>query len=63
MEQYEQARFICNEPQANSMVLKNEYVVAVCAFPPDGLLISLYGADLIVMKNWKFLHYITDPYP
>ena len=43
------------------MLIKNESVNAICAFPPDGMILSVNPLDLIVTRDWKVTHYISDP--
>ena len=54
------AKFVCKNPETHAMLFKNEYINSVCAFPPDGLLVSASGTDLIVVRNWKVTTYIQD---
>ena len=55
------AKFVCKDPESNAMLIKNEYVKSICAFPPDGMIMHVSPTDLIVTRNWKVTKYIADP--
>ena len=46
-------KFNCEEPKTSCMLIKNEYVEAVYAFPPDGMLANIAYKDLLVIRNFR----------
>jgi len=43
------------------MFIEEEKVNSICAFPPDGLLLSVDPANFLVVRNWEVIHFIKDP--
>ena len=56
-----EGKFVCKNPQADAMLIKNERVESICAFAPDGLILSASPADLLVVRDYKVIHYVSDP--
>ena len=49
----EEMKFNCEDPKTSCMLIKNEYVEAVYAFPPDGMLANIAYKDLLVIRNFR----------
>ena len=55
-------KFLCKNSQADAMLVKKEKVVGLCALPPDGLLLSIFSADFLVVRDMKVIQYIEEPF-
>ena len=56
------AKFVC-DLESNAMLVEKEEIESICAYPPDGLIVSVKPTDLILVRNWKVISYISDPAP
>ena len=45
------------------MVIRNEYVDAVCEFAENRMLVHVKDTNLLVIQNWKVIHTVTDSDP
>ena len=49
---------INENPQENSMLIKNEKVEMILEYTPNKMIITLYPTDLLVTNNWKAVNVI-----